>query len=389
MKLYDMARGTVTVEISGAEPERILNALAQRDIAFWDTTPKKDFKIKTTLAANDYPTLCALNGKSGCEVRLLSSFGGKSLSRNLKRRAALFAALTVCAVILAVSSLFVWNISITGNERLTEGEILRTLSAAGLEKGSCILGLDTESIKNRIMLQRSDISWIAVNVSGSRAEIVIHERKSKPEIVKESSPQSIYASKSGVITKLGVLSGSAAVAVGDTVAEGDLLVSGVVLSETAEARYVHSLAVVEARTWYELSAVTPLYEYAKTEIYDENTELSLFIGKKRINFCSDSRNSDASCDKINKIMQPSFGSHISLPFGIEKSISMVYDTEYRQIDIAAAVSRMERDLEAELRSRIGDGEIVSMSCTVSCGDELLYVTLRAECIENIAISGEI
>ena len=35
-KLYDLARGTVRLEISGAEPERILNFCAQNGIEFWD-----------------------------------------------------------------------------------------------------------------------------------------------------------------------------------------------------------------------------------------------------------------------------------------------------------------------------------------------------------------
>ena len=50
---------------------------------------------------------------------------------------------------------------------------------------------------------------------------------------------------------------------------------------------------------------------------------------------------------------------------------------------------MKQRLIEELQAQIGDGEIVSYTCSVSESDELLYLTLRAECIENIAISGEI
>ena len=55
MKLFDLARGTVTVEIRGAEPERVLNVMAQKGIAFWDTSPNTDFCIVATVYASDYP----------------------------------------------------------------------------------------------------------------------------------------------------------------------------------------------------------------------------------------------------------------------------------------------------------------------------------------------
>lgn len=389
MKLYDIAKGMARVEISGSEPERVLNALAQKGVCFWDTTPKSDFAIETTVYSSDYPTLCDLDGKSGCEIKLIGSKGGKRILKNARRRAALLLSLTLCAVMLAASSLFIWDIEIVGNENISDAELLRALSDAGLHSGSFRLMLDAEYVKTKLLLCNDKISWAAVNVSGQRAQLVIHERVEKPEIVSEGCVQSIYAAKSGIITKMSVLEGSAAVGVGDTVVQGDLLVSGEMQSETAETRYVHSMAVIEAKTWYELTCITPLFEYAKTEVTDEHGEISLIIGKNRINFYSDSRNSDASCDKINMIMRLSAGDAFTLPFGIAIGSSDVYLTEYRRIDTDAAALRMEHRLKAELQSRIGDGSIVNTTYTVSVSDELMYVTLRAECIENIAVSGEI
>ncbi len=389
MKLYDTARGTAMVEISGAEPERVLNELAKREIAFWDTSPKEDFKISTTIAAKDYATVCDLNGRSGCEIRLVATVGGKRITDSIRRRTAFILCLALCFSLLASSSYFIWNISVEGNETISDAELMRAIANAGLEIGDFAPSIDTEAIKTKLLLQNGNIAWAAVNISGSSVRVIVHERKAKPEMVSEASPQSIYASKSGVVTKLSVLDGSPTVRVGDTVTEGELLVSGEMLSETAEPRYVHSMATVEARTWYEICCVTPLYEYAKTDIGENNTDFSLLIRKNRINFYSDGRNRAASCDKIYKIRQLCLGTYLTLPFGISIAESVARETEYRQIDIDAAVRRMEQRLNDELKARIGDGVIVTANCTVSQGDELLYVTLRAECVENIAVSGEI
>ena len=60
--------------------------------------------------------------------------------------------------------------------------------------------------------------------------------------------------------------------------------------------------------------------------------------------------------------------------------------EIRECDVNRedTTLRLQDDLMAELRYRIGDGEIVSSNFTVTECDGLLVVTLRAECIENIA-----
>lgn len=389
MKLFDIARGTVTVEIRGAEPERVLNVMAQKGIAFWDTSPNTDFCIVATVYASDYPKVQEQNGRAGCEVRMLTSSGGRRLLRSAKRRIALLAGLCVCTVALAVSSLFVWSISVTGNEKLSDAELLRALEEAGLSYGTFWVGLDTDTIKSKLLLENEELSWVGINISNSHAELCVHERVEKPELVSEGAPQSIYAAKSGVITKLCVLEGSPAVAPGDTVTQGELLVSGEMLSETAETRYVKAMAQAEARTWYELTAVTPLYEYKKTGEDGSHREISLMLGKNRINFYSDSRNLDASCDKINKIKNLSIGSAFVLPLGIIEGSTVCRETECRRIDSDEAAERMKQRLIEELQAQIGDGEIVSYTCSVSESDELLYLTLRAECLENIAISGEI
>lgn len=389
MKPNDLKRSAVTVAICGAEPERALNALTKNGVEFHNALHKDDFRIELTVAASDYPAACELNGKFDCEVVLLSESGRKELAKSAKRRGALLLTLFLCALLLTASSLFVWNIEVVGNESITKGELLRALSDAGLSEGCFLPSLDTDTVKNRVLGANGNISWLAINLHGSRAEVVIHERTGKPEILKESEPQSIYAAKSGVITELAVFEGTALVKKGDTVTQGDILVSGEMLSETAEARYVRAYASVKARTWYELSCVTPLYEYAKVSKSVPKTRLSAFAWKNRINFCSDSRNYDASCDKINKIIMPSFGPYFVLPFGLSLDTTTECETRYREIDVDSAIERLSKHLNDELKERIGDGDVINTVCTVSRGNGLLYVTLRAECIENIAVSGEL
>ncbi len=384
-KLYNLARGTVRLEISGAEPERILNFCAENGVEFWDTSPKAEYAMQITVHAADYPLLQSQNGKNGVELRLIAGRGGKNITASMKRRLALCIGVGVCTMLLALSSLFVWRIDITGNDTVSDGVILRALSECGVKNGTFWPALSSDEVRSDMLMKLPDIAWLSVNVHNSCAEIVIHERIEKPDIVNEAEYVDVKAAKSGYVTKLSVLEGKALVQVGDTVSKGDTLISGTVDSETADDRQVHAMGSVQARTWYEINAQTPLYESAKTEKRHTRTSLSLVFGKNLIKFTTDSRNNSLSCAKINKLRYAALSGAFTLPVGIIKQESTEFTIQKQRIDENAAIERLKQNLLTELKCRIGDGSVSQTSFSVSKSDELLTVTLRAECIENIGV----
>lgn len=382
--LYDLARGTIRIEVSGAKPERLLNFCAENGIEFWDTSPCEDFAMCMTVHASDYPMLCEQNGKNGCEIRLIASRGGKKISGAVKRRWIFCIFCGLCLILLSVSSMFLWRIDIEGNENISDGEIMRALSECGVKYGAFWPALSSEEVRNSILMKMPDIAWMSLNTRNSRAEVVIHERIEKPEIINEKESCDIIAEKSGIITKMSVLEGKQLAYPGDTVVKGDVLVSSLMDSETGDDRYVRAMAIVEADTWYEISAKAPLYEQRKAKKSDADSDFSLIIGKKRINFYSDGRNKSISCDKINKLGYISFGKAFVLPIGFASQRTAQYETETTGINVNEATERLKATLTKELERRIDGGEIVSQNFSVSQDEEVLTVTLRAQCRENIA-----
>lgn len=283
-KLYDLARGVTKIEASGAQPERILNYCAENGIEFWNASPCRDFSITFCVHASYADSLLARSGKNGLDVKLISETGGRKLKLGAKRRAVFLLAFVLCVSLAAVSSLFLWRIEISGNDKLSDAEVLRKLAECGVDYGAYWPALSSDEIRSHIVSEMPEIAWLSLNVRSSKAEIIVHERIDKPEIVNEKAPCDIVASKSGVIRKMSVLEGESAAIVGNAVAKGDVLVRGLMSSETGDERYVHSMAQVIADTWYEISAQTPLLEARKTEKSGRNTAFSLVIGKKRINF---------------------------------------------------------------------------------------------------------
>lgn len=383
-KLYDLARGVTKIEASGAQPERILNYCAENGIEFWSASPCRDFSITFCVHASYADSLLARSGKNGLDVKLISETGGRKLKLGAKRRAVFLLTFVLCVSLAALSSLFLWRIEISGNDKLSDAEILRKLAECGVDYGAYWPALSSDEIRSRIVSEMPEIAWLSLNVRSSKAEIIVHERIDKPDIVNEKSPCDIIASKSGVIRKMSVLEGESAAIVGNAVAKGDVLVRGLMSSETGDERYVHSMAQVIADTWYEISAQTPLLEERKTEKSGRNMAFSLVIGKKRINFFSDSRNKCDSCDKINKLKYISLGDVFTLPVGYAVERTTQYETSLLPIDEDKTVGRMKESLKNELQRRIDDGQIVSAEYSVSKTDKVMTVTLRAQCIENIA-----
>lgn len=383
-RLYDIARGIVRIEVSGADPESVLNFCAESGIAFWDADPCEDYSLRLSVHAADYPALRERNGKYGVEIKLLRESGGKKIAAAIRARAVLVSLVFAGIALIAASSLFIWKIDIDGNEAVSDAQLLRVLEECGVGYGTFWPSLSSDRVKDDVLTQMPDIAWLSINIRSSCAHIVVHERVDKPEIVSEKSPCDIVAAKGGVIKKLSVLQGESAVAIGDTVAKGDTLVRAVMSSETGDERLVHAMAYAQADTWYEISAQIPLVEQVKAEKKSTSTQFSIIIGKKRINFFDDSRNNYASCDKINKLRYISLGDVFVLPIGYAVQKSQGYETKACAIDEEKSVLRLKADLEAELRRKIGDGEIVFSEYSVSKSESLLTVTLRAQCTENIA-----
>ena len=374
-KLYDLARGTVKLRVSGPQPERILNFCAEHGIEFRSASPCRNFSMTFFIFSSDCPAIMSQNGKNGLEIELLAEKGGKKLVQNAKRRVALVVFTVVGVTLAAISSLFLWNIEIEGNDRLSDAQILRVLSDCGVDYGAFWPSLSSDEVRSYVVSVMPEIAWLSLNVRSSRAQIVVHERVDKPEIVNEKAPCDIIASKSGVIKRMSVLEGESAVSPGSAAAQGDVLVRGLMSSETGDERYVHSMAQVIADTWYEISAQTPLTEERKIKKGHTDTAFSLVIGKKRINFFSDSR---------NKYTYISLGDVFTLPLGYAIERTTQYETRTVPIDEAKAVARMKSELRSELQRRIGNGHIASEEYSVSKTEGTLTVTLRAQCTENIA-----
>ena len=380
-----MRRGSVLCEIRGAAPLRCLNALGEAGIEAKRAERADEFTLRLTLDERDYSPAAAIAARTQCELARISSRGGALLARRLRRRIALLTAAVVCFALLAAGSLFVWEIDISGCESVTEGEVRRALASAGVAEGSFWPAWDADAVKNHLLLEIPELAWAGVSVSGSRAEVRVRERIERPELASDGAPGSITAAASGIIERMEVYEGAPAVSVGDAVAVGETLVSGEMASAVGDTRYVRARAAVTARTYVELTACAPL-KYGRLLEADTHSRWSLIIGSGRVNFFRGSSQTPPGCGKIIEEYPLAWEGVFRLPVTLVRETVIEYSAQEAEEDPALLEQRLAEALQSRLERRLeGRGEALSVHFTARESGGALYVTLRAECREDIAV----
>lgn len=379
-------RGGARLEITGANPEKVLNRCAQEGIDFIKAVPTGEFSIELTVKRRDTRKVYIISERCMCTAEVKSEKGIPVSLGRVKKRYALLLAPLLLIVFFAWSSLHIWEIEVIGNETVSEGEIIRALDKAGVKAGSYWPAFVSDNIRSLVMVEIPQLRWMTVNVYGSKAEILIRERTNKPEIFDEDENVHVVAGKPGIITETRVYRGKSEAGAGQTVAMGDIIVSGRVDSTYADTRTVHASADIWARTWYEMVMAAPLTELQKVSEEGMDTDFSVILGDKRINFYHNSGKEGDNYVKINFERRLNIAGMFSLPFTLLSRSTGSYALLEAELDGVEVAERLKSELLDALSRNIGgDGEITDAAFSQVEKDGMLYVTLRAECVENIAV----
>ena len=371
-------RAEARIELRGGGTERLLNACAEAGLPLRDISFSENSCLHATLRQSDLQRMEKTAALFQCEMRTLELWGGGVKRLRARSRLAAFAA--VCAVLLALSSLFIWDFEVKGNERLSKGEILRALSDCGVSEGCFWPAADAERVRGEMLLRCGDLAWMTLNVRGSRATVLVLEREEKPELYDEDAAADLVAARAGVVRELNVKNGRTLVGRGALVEAGQTLVSGTMDSPTGQTRSVRAEGKVTAETWPERG----IYLSPGTRRKERKSGLRLIVGirwgKNRIDLVTNSRKELDECDKIVKEYTLGVRGLFRFPLGLCVEIYRPYRiTGEAAADLPGAKARALDALEEDI-----DGEILSYEFEEKDG----LIVLRAHCLENIALTKE-
>lgn len=390
-RVVNLLRGSVRLEVSGAFPERFLNLCAQRGVAFWRVEWPEEHVLRLTVAWQDRKGLEDLARRTGCTLDEAGQRGVPPFLLRFRKRYALLIGLALALTAVIVLSRFVLVVEVEGNETVPAQVILTELQRAGLRPGVYGPGLSVRDISNEAMLHLDDLAWMAVNLHGIRAQVVVREKVAKPEMVDESVLGDIVAEAPGIVTRMEVWAGDAAVAEGATVLPGDVLIRGSVKMDPPlysenppEWMPVRAMGRVEGRTWRTMAASIPMEAEVKELTGDKKSVYSLTILGQRVNFYQNSGIPFDRYDKIANTWNLTLPGGLVLPFAVRRETFRAYRAAAVPVEEAAAQSMLESRLADQLLDLLGEtGTVVSQQFSAVRRDGALTVTLTAECREEL------
>lgn len=384
-KLLNRLLGQLHLRIQCAFPERVLNLCAARGLALRDLNWESAQVFTCRISRQDWRQLRKALPRLDAEATLLGREGLPYFLIRFRHRQALVIGLTALCMFLVLGSFFVWDFSIEGNKTVSSEEILRALEQNGVGLGSFGLTIDSEDVRNHVLLEIPELSWIAVNVSGCRATVQVRERDPVPELLREQEPTNLVARLDGVVLKILPLGGVRCVLPDSSVQKGQLLLSGVADTGTYGAVMLAGRGSVTARTWHRLSLKLPLVGRQKQYTGKTRTLPALVFGKHRVKFFGNSGISQGNYDKITK-RTPLSLLGIPLPVTVVAETLRFYEIAEVPLDEAALQRQAEAILSRQLHRQVDPyGSVESALCTANRRSDGLTVTLTAECVEEIGV----
>lgn len=391
LRLVNALRGSVRLEVEGAFPERFLNLCAQRGILFWNVEWMETTRLRLTVTRRGSRQAAALGERTLCTVTPAGRSGMPYFLARFKKRYAFWVGMGLSMAAVCVLSSFVLTIEVKGNTTVPTAQILTELRRQGLGIGTFGPGLDERTVGNKVLLQLPQLSWLSINLYGTRAEVLVREAVEAPELVDAQEYGSVVARASGIVTRVEALTGEAVVKVGDTVLEGETLISGTVhlegpaYSDKPEIgqMQVRASGRVYARTWRTMAAQLPLEAQVKRYTGEETNLWSVTALGRRTDFFGKGGISFDRYDKISCTWTLTLPGGEEMPLAVQRETCRAYELETLAVEPDAAEAMLKERLMEALEEAVGEGEIVSTEFAVETENGMLTVTLQAECREEI------
>ena len=374
-KINNYLKGYILILIEGVFPERFINLATKNKIDLWDVRRKSNNSISAHVAIKDFKKIRKFAKNSNCKIHIIKKHGLKFFIYKHRKRKVLLSGFIIFFLILWTLTQFVWIIYITGNNKIPDKVILECASKAGLHTGMPVTAVDSDNIRDYLMTNMNELSYVSVTQNGTTVSIDIREREEKREHFDKNTPSNIIASQSGVIESVLVQSGTAAIKKGDVVYKGQLLVSGAADNKYLGIKYSNSDANILARVWHEKTVQLPYYTEQKIQTGRTKKYKTLKIFDFSINLFVKNKILFEKYDILSYTNYISLGEGKILPIGIETLSYNEYETRKTKL----TEEQTKELLLSEFNNLYKNTEIISRSFKTKDNN----LTIIFECIENI------
>lgn len=319
MGLFRSLDGTVRLELTGADVAASLHSINEMGIPITAVEPDGELSVRFTASRRSLRDLERFAERKGERLRILMRSGLFWQIAGLRRRPLLVCGMALLLTLVLFTPSRVLFVHVEGNDRVPSRLILEAAHNAGISFGAKRRDVRSEKMKNTLLAQVPQLQWAGVNTYGSTAVISVRERESEPLPDNPAAVSNILAVCDGLITACTVTDGTALCAVGQVVQKGQVLISGYTdcgLTVTAG----RAKGEIFAQTRHELTVITPSESLKRMDFQGTQTNFSLRVGKKRINFSKGSGISDGTCVKMYSEY------YLTLPGGYRLPVALIKET---------------------------------------------------------------
>lgn len=388
MSAFLFLMGSCTIAIPSVHRTAAMNLCMQMGLQYSHFVWREDGSVAfccTVSSARRFLSACRARDM---EAEIVAYRGFPRLLKQITGQIGLVTGAVLALTLIVFSGLFVWDVQVSGNVTLTEGEVVEELRSCGFGVGSYLPALQVREIENRVLMASERIGWLSINTDGTVAHVQIIEHISGEDEAGSNSdqphPANLIATRDGQIEYLELYRGNPVVTAGQAVKAGELLVSGLYDSQTGGFRYTRAAGRVMARTERVIKVEIPLsYE---EKVYDEpileGVELHFFDFSYKI--FKNSGNQDILCDIIKYNAEfKRLGSN-RLPISLSRTEAHPYHIEQKERSAEEALELCYARLAQELNTLSGDVQLLQKEITTEVGETSVILICTLTCIENIA-----
>ncbi len=382
--------GTVRLTCEKSRFPSLAENMAREGISY-RSLAEKDGEVFFSVSELEYKKLKKTGELDG--VSMLFRRGLPNFLHRYRRRYGLIVGVLIFVILTKMSTSYVWDITVEGNESVSDSEVISTLEKLGFSVGSHIPDIDFYNICHQFILENESVAWISVNMEGTAARVKLIERSPKGESGNNGTPSNIVANIDGIIVRTETVNGEVCVKAGDPVKEGQLLISGVVEvgqgENTGKFILTRSEGRVFALTNRVLNVEIPL-NGVKSEIKERilAKKTLIFFGKS-IKLQENSSILDKECDIIKESRRVvlfeklSGGWQIPLPASMVLEYALIKEEKNYTLSESEALSLAEKEMASLYEAVLGSAELVKKTEVSVLQDGVLTLTWEIKCIEDI------
>jgi len=378
--------GTIECACEEKDAAALYSALRSEGVSvFGQLRAEGKFYFKIKRAAKN--ALEFALAKSGVELCYFRERGLPQLLYRYRRRPGLLLGAIIYGVLLFVSSRFIWDIRVRGNDTVPDSEIIRLLGELGCEVGSYSPAIDYDALCNRYLAASDNIAWISVNLSGTVAVVEVIEASHGRASVGDGGiiASNLVAERDGIVVSYSVGSGSPMIKPGAVVSKGSLLVSGVMEHKDGSSTIVRARGSVYAKTKREFEVSVPLEREKKIPGEEVAGQKYLKFFSWLIKISLNSGNYPESYDKIVDSRRIVLPGDIELPVFIITERFVPYSAVPYTLTEEEAKRLAWKQVTDFVETELADCELLSAQIEEGMDDDGAYrIKCVFECIEDIA-----